>query len=443
MLGQFSQLFVLSLRGDTIIFKDYRGDARKDAPEIFFKFVSGRKVDAPPFFHANGINFVHRQSGGVYMVLTSLDNVSSSMASSYLDRLGAVFRDYCGTLSEEAVRTNFALIYEILDEAMDFGHPQTTASAQMLSRIFQEPVEVEQSGSNWALPAVVRMRTKSSNATMRPISKTLGDKNEIFVDLVEKLTVLFNHMGEVMRADIDGALVMKSYLQGDPEIHLGLSQDLHIMSRPTASHSGQGGIAVEDMRFHPCAKLDFFDRDRSVRFKPAEGETSILTYRLHDRFSPPFKCIATIETVGRNMVDVILKITAEYSGQAASNVTVSFPVPKNVQSASFNMTSAEMEEEEKFAEFRRQESRVVWHLTDMEARSFDILHTKLTWDDEHPIKDIKIGLGPVSMDFEIPMFLCSKMQIRFLRIQERGDSYDPDRWVRYLTRVTSYTVRLS
>lgn len=39
-----------------------------------------------------------------------------------------VFSEYFRTLEEESIRDNFVLIYELLDEVMDFGYPQTTES---------------------------------------------------------------------------------------------------------------------------------------------------------------------------------------------------------------------------------------------------------------------------------------------------------------------------
>jgi AP-4 complex subunit mu-1 len=33
-----------------------------------------------------------------------------------LRRIGGIIRDYCGVLSEEAVRKNCVLVYELLDE---------------------------------------------------------------------------------------------------------------------------------------------------------------------------------------------------------------------------------------------------------------------------------------------------------------------------------------
>ena len=43
-------------------------------------------------------------------------NVSPSFTLELLERLAKVFKDYCGVLTEESIRKNFILIYELLDE---------------------------------------------------------------------------------------------------------------------------------------------------------------------------------------------------------------------------------------------------------------------------------------------------------------------------------------
>jgi hypothetical protein len=48
-----------------------------------------------------------------------------------LELLGSIvgrIHDFCGSLEEETLRNNFVLIYELIDEIMDFGHPQFTDS---------------------------------------------------------------------------------------------------------------------------------------------------------------------------------------------------------------------------------------------------------------------------------------------------------------------------
>jgi len=39
-----------------------------------------------------------------------------------------VFKDYFGELEEESIRDNFVVVYELMDETMDFGYPQTCES---------------------------------------------------------------------------------------------------------------------------------------------------------------------------------------------------------------------------------------------------------------------------------------------------------------------------
>lgn len=46
-----------------------------------------------------------------------------------------MFTEYFKELEEESIRDNFVIIYELLDEMMDFGYPQTTES-----KILQEYV---------------------------------------------------------------------------------------------------------------------------------------------------------------------------------------------------------------------------------------------------------------------------------------------------------------
>ena len=45
-------------------------------------------------------------------------NMSPALGIELLSRLLKIIKDYCGMLTEEAVRKNFALIYELLDEAI-------------------------------------------------------------------------------------------------------------------------------------------------------------------------------------------------------------------------------------------------------------------------------------------------------------------------------------
>jgi len=52
----------------------------------------------------------------------------NSNAAEILLKLASVLEEYFKELEEESIRDNFVIIYELLDEMMDFGYPQTTES---------------------------------------------------------------------------------------------------------------------------------------------------------------------------------------------------------------------------------------------------------------------------------------------------------------------------
>ena len=64
-------------------------------------------------------------------------------------------------------------------------------------------------GSSWK-PKFLKSSTVASTAIQKPISKMDGKKskstNEIFVDIFEKLTVLFSANGAMINASIDGVI---------------------------------------------------------------------------------------------------------------------------------------------------------------------------------------------------------------------------------------------
>jgi AP-4 complex subunit mu-1 len=118
----YHQFFILSPRGDTIIFKDFRGDAAPSLQEDFFRRVKfWHKGDAPPIFLIEDISYIYIKRNNLLICLTTKSNVSPCVTLELLSRCAKVFKDYCGILTEESIRKNFILIYELLDEMIDLG----------------------------------------------------------------------------------------------------------------------------------------------------------------------------------------------------------------------------------------------------------------------------------------------------------------------------------
>ena len=71
------------------------------------------------------------------MLALSKRNTNAAEVVLFLHRLVQVLVEYFKELEEESIRDNFVIIYELMDEMMDFGYPQTTES-----KILQEYVLV-------------------------------------------------------------------------------------------------------------------------------------------------------------------------------------------------------------------------------------------------------------------------------------------------------------
>ena len=125
--------------------------------------------------------------------------------------------------------------YELLDEMMDNGYPQNTLTETLKNCVHNEPIVLKEQLKAANLIASLGSKTKPSGSSKLPIavgSNRQGkQKNEIYVDIIEKLTVLFNSNGYVVNSAIDGTIQMTSYLSGNPELRLALNEDLVIGKR--------------------------------------------------------------------------------------------------------------------------------------------------------------------------------------------------------------------
>lgn len=55
-------------------------------------------------------------------------------------------------------------------------------------------------------------------------------KNEVFLDVVEKINLLVASNGTLLRSEISGAIKMRSFLSGMPELRLGLNDRVQFES---------------------------------------------------------------------------------------------------------------------------------------------------------------------------------------------------------------------
>jgi AP-1 complex subunit mu len=127
-------------------------------------------------------------------------NTNAAEVIIFLHRLVQVLVEYFKELEEESIRDNFVIIYELMDEMMDFGYPQTTES-----KILQEWVHITITfllpcltadshryitQESYKLEAQVRPPMAVTNAVSWRSEGLKYRKNEVFLDVVESVNLL-------------------------------------------------------------------------------------------------------------------------------------------------------------------------------------------------------------------------------------------------------------
>ncbi|XP_065052428.1 uncharacterized protein LOC135681755 [Rhopilema esculentum] len=443
-----SQFFILSSRGDTLVFRDYRRDIVKGSAEIFFqKLNASNKDEANPVFTVEGTHFIFVKKYGLYFVAaTKTTNVSPTYVVELLNRIASICKDYCGVLNEESIRWNFTLIYEILDEVLDFGYPQITSTEQLKSFVFHDVHMVKDSegaskqatGSNLFGSDKLTLPSNASNVSVHSTTKKGGRKNEVFIDVLERLTVLFAADGNLIRSEIDGCIQVKSFLAGNPEIRIGLNEDI-VFGHPGAVAGSHRSIVFDDYSLHEKVDADMLEKNRQLNIDPPDGEFNAMSYRITGNFPKPlpFRLYPYIdEAEDGKSINVQLKLCCELpTSNSVANVIVRLPVPRSTLSTSHEVTTGS-----KTAQFKANEKCIIWGIKKMLGGREHFAKFKIILPG--PGTSARQEIGPISVDFEIPMYVCSGLSIRYLKVNERNNLYTPMRWIRLITHCDSFVQRL-
>eukprot|EP00670_Eutreptiella_braarudii_P012822 CAMPEP_0174337238 /NCGR_PEP_ID=MMETSP0810-20121108/22144_1 /TAXON_ID=73025 ORGANISM="Eutreptiella gymnastica-like, Strain CCMP1594" /NCGR_SAMPLE_ID=MMETSP0810 /ASSEMBLY_ACC=CAM_ASM_000659 /LENGTH=279 /DNA_ID=CAMNT_0015456539 /DNA_START=29 /DNA_END=865 /DNA_ORIENTATION=+ len=277
-----SALFIVDMKGKPLIQRNYRGDIPSSVMEYFSqRVIDEDEASIKPVFEHNGVTFAYIRQNNVYFVIATRLNGNISMLIVYLYRIVEVFNGYFDKVEEESVRDNFVMIYELLDEMMDFGYPQFTETGILKEYITQQGYKLK----------ILEDDDNIQNKAAAPTDTITGQggitwrktgiryrKNEVFLDVVESINLLVNANGETLHSEIQGILKMKTHLSGMPELKLGLNDK--ILFENTGKRTKGRTVDLEDIKFHQCVKLNRFESDRTISFIPPDGEFDLMSYRL-------------------------------------------------------------------------------------------------------------------------------------------------------------------
>ncbi|EFQ88036.1 hypothetical protein PTT_16248 [Pyrenophora teres f. teres 0-1] len=412
-----SGILIFNQKGENLIFRAFRNDCRPRLADVFrIQVISNAQVRSP-ILTLGSTTFSHVKHENIYLVAVTKSNANAALVFEFLYRLVGLGKAYFGKFDEEAVKNNFVLVYELLDEILDFGYPQNTETDTLKMYITTEGVKSER-----AMEDSSKITMQATGALSWRRADIKYRKNEAFVDVIEDVNLLMSATGTVLRADVNGQIIMRAYLSGTPECKFGLNDRLTLgedhLQQPSGNKAGAkatraaaGSVTLEDCQFHQCVKLGKFDADRIISFVPPDGEFELMRYRATENVNLPFKVHAIVNEVGKTKVEYSIAIRANYGSKLfATNVVVRIPTPLNTARITERTSQGK-------AKYEPEHNNIVWKIPRFTGQSEFVLSAEASLTSMTNQK--AWSRPPLNLSFSLLMFTSSGLLVRYLKVFEK------------------------
>ncbi|ODO03376.1 AP-2 complex subunit mu-1 [Cryptococcus wingfieldii CBS 7118] len=427
-----SAFFIFNQKGEVLISRLFRPDVKRSISDVFRIQVISNPDVRSPIITLGSTSFLHVRINNVYIVGVTKCNASAALVFEFLYRFITVARSYFGKLDEESVKNNFVLIYELLDENIDFGFPQNSEIDTLKMYITTESIKSEMAVREDSSKITIQ----ATGATSWRRSDVKYRKNEAFVDVIETVNLLMSKEGTVLRADVDGQILMRAYLSGTPECKFGLNDKLVLQKRggEQIAKSADAAVELDDCQFHQCVRLGKFDTDRSISFIPPDGEFELMRYRSTSNINLPFRLQTHVVEVSKSRVEYTIHLRAAFDSKLnANNVVLKIPTPLNTTGVRNKVGVGK-------AKYVPGENFIVWKIPRLQGAQ----ECTLTAEADLAATTHRQAWSrpPIQLDFSVVMFTSSGLLVRFLKVFEKS-GYQSVKWVRYLTKANgSYQIRV-
>jgi len=427
-------LFVFNHKGEVLISRIYRDDIGRNVCDAFrVNVIHARQNVRSPVTNIARTSFFHIKRGNIWICAVSKQNVNAVMVFEFLTKMCQVMTSYFGKINEENIKNNFVLIYELLDEVLDFGYPQKTDVGILKTFITQQGVKSQTKEETTQITSQVtgQIGWRREGIKYR--------RNEIFLDVLESVNLLMSPQGQVLSAHVAGKVVMKSYLSGMPECKFGMNDKLVLdktnKNDDSAKSGGKPAIAIDDCTFHQCVKLSKFESERSISFIPADGEFELMRYRTTKDISLPFRVIPLVRDISRTKMEVKVVLKSHFKPTLlAQKIEIRIPTPLNTSGVQVLCMKGK-------AKYKAADNAIVWKMKRMGGMKESQISAEI---ELLPTADKKKwARPPISMNFEVP-FAPSGLKVRYLKVFESKLNYndhDVVKWVRYIGKSGLYETR--
>ena len=192
-----SSIVLINQRGDVLIYRIYKDDiTRTETLNFCTRIVADKEKKETPILFIDGTSFFWVAHQDIILIAATKTNVNCGMVFHFLNCLIDILKAYFGDEpNENMVKKNFVLIYELMDEIIDFGIPQITEPQALKQFILEGGLKIENLSEFDKLKQLTTMVTGANNWRPEGIRY---NKNQAFIDVIENINVQFSCDGNFL-----------------------------------------------------------------------------------------------------------------------------------------------------------------------------------------------------------------------------------------------------
>lgn len=216
---------------------------------------------------------VNVQMSDLVMLAVIDDEMPALMAVSMCYRCLEIFRNYFGKVDSEVLKSNFVVVYQLLDEVLDNGLPFNTEISLLKEVIpppsFADVIPLWARKKNAVLPT-----WGSDTSGAQVLWRKRGIKhtpNEIYLDVHEHVDAILDSNGKTISMDVFGEVVADCNLSDMPDLTL----------------TWKNSRLINDVGLHNCVRYKRWEGERVISFVPPDGTFQLMTYQARENVVVP------------------------------------------------------------------------------------------------------------------------------------------------------------
>ena len=430
-------LFMLTTTGELVLEKHWNHVCKKSVCDLFWSemsksmsngFVSnGMSKDSgvlnydisrsvgeiPPVMNVSNHYFVHVFRNGMYFVSVTDRETPPLFQIAAIESIVNILKSYFSKFDEDAIKENFFLVNEILNELNDAGFPLTT-EINPLHEMIKPPTLMNKMMKTLTEESHLSGCLPTSLATKIPwrTEKTYV-QNEIYFDLLETVDAILTANNTIVHAEVYGSMECLCNLSGIPDLEISFHKPNLVL----------------DAQLHKCVRISKFDKEKVVSFVPPDGNFTLLTYRVDELSQVPIFIrpqVTLVEGQGR----IHIAVTPRFcDGKTIEDLQIKIPLPNATMVATNTCTSGSFKYDES--------SKVItWTIGNLAGTLGDKACTfSSTFTTANSSNELIVLLA----NFRVKGFGLSGLKIDNLVVQ--NVKYRPFRGIRYETKAGRFQIR--